>query len=78
MISAKTLFEELQEGEEYAIVMMRINDYHQEFTAKERATLEVRQSHNHYKNDDLYKSLSDSKSKASKALSKREFELNHK
>jgi tRNA nucleotidyltransferase (CCA-adding enzyme) len=73
-------FDDLEPEEEYALVVIKASDYECEFFKpfnEKTALLHIKQNHNHYSTDEIYKQLYNENSKTKKALSKREFELNH-
>ena len=75
MIGSKDFFEELMDGEEYAVVMMRMDAYHEMHESlKERATLTIRQVDNSLRNDEVHLHLVKQVSKAKRALSNYEFD----
>lgn len=79
MKGSKEFFEELQDLEEYAILMMRMEIYHEldEYT-KANSTLKIKQKNEAFVNDPVHKHYVKEVSKAKKALENYEFDVNNK
>ena len=79
MKGSKAFFEELMDGEEYAVVMTRLQTYHQiDDHIKEQSTLTVRVNNCKYDQDEKHCKLVKAISKAKKQLRDYEFEINNK
>ncbi len=78
MISAKDLYEVMDYGEEYVIVMMRKDTYHQlQEHYQSIALINVSAKHD-YGDDETRNKLVAAKTKTAKSLDKYEFELRQK
>ena len=79
MKGSKEFFEELMDGEEYAVVMTRLQTYHQiDDHIKEQSTLTVRVNNCKYDQDEKHCQLVKAITKAKKQLRDYEFEINNK
>ena len=78
MKGSKEFFEELMDGEEYAVVMTRLQTYHQiDDHIKEQSTLTVRVKSCQYDEDEKHCKLVKAISKAKKHLRDYEFQINN-
>ncbi len=79
MKGSKEFFEELMEGEEYAVVMARMAIYHEiDDHIKQQSTLTVRVNSCQYDEDEKHCKLVKAISKAKKQLRDYEFSINNK
>ena len=79
MKGSKEFFEELMDGEEYAVVMTRMALYHEiDDHIKQQSTLTVRVKSCQYNEDEKHCKLVKAISSAKKKLRDYEYELNNK